>query len=222
MNADEIEETRMRYRARLKQFGADPRTLGWNKGRQRVRFAAGLESLREDDFGSVLDVGCGFGDLYAYLVERNWAGSYLGVDITPELISEARRLYENEGARFLCQDIRTEPPDTQYDLAISIGVFNHRLESGNLSFFESMLEIMWQSSKKVVVVDFLSDAAEIRRDELFYADPRVIYEIASKFSRRIVIDHGYMPFEFQVKIWHEDEFPTECPAFAPYRSLADG
>ena len=80
-------ETRARYAARFREFGYDPRTLGWHKGRQRVRFAAALEAVGTQ-FDSLLDVGCGFGDLFGYLRERGWQGNYLGLDICPELLDE--------------------------------------------------------------------------------------------------------------------------------------
>jgi hypothetical protein len=31
-----------------------------------------------------------------------------------------------------------------------------------------------------------------------------------------MIHHAYMPFEFQVKIWHRDGFGEGAPVFAPY------
>src|SRR3990172_3106137 len=72
-------ETIARYRERYRQFGYDPRTLGWNKGRQQARFAAVLDALGRD-FASILDVGCGFGDLFGHLTTLGWRGDYLGGD----------------------------------------------------------------------------------------------------------------------------------------------
>ena len=39
---------------------------------------------------TVLDVGCGFADLYGFLKERGWCGRYTGIDIVPGLLSTAR------------------------------------------------------------------------------------------------------------------------------------
>jgi hypothetical protein len=72
------------------------------------------------------------------------------------------------------------------------------------------------------VCDFLSTSSDVeRRDcKLYYADPARLYQLASGYSRRIMIHHAYMPFEFQVKIWHDDSFQIPVPVFAPYSRLA--
>src|SRR3989339_2012946 len=66
-----------RYRARYQQHGYSPVSLGWGKGgRQHLRFSvlAGIGIGKED---SVLDIGCGFGDLFGYLKSTGWKGRYL-------------------------------------------------------------------------------------------------------------------------------------------------
>jgi len=215
-------ETCERYRSRWLEYGYDPRTLGWTKDCRRVRFAAAFEGLRPDDYASVVDLGCGFGDLLDYLRTRGWQGRYTGVDLTPELLNEAaRRHAADDRAAFVCGDFQhLDLP--QSDAAIALGVANHRLHEDNLAFTARTIEKMWAISSRVVVCDFLSSAAEPdrRRDDLFYADPRDIYQLVSPYSRRIMIHHAYMPFEFQVKVWHDATFERSAPVFPPYIDLA--
>ena len=153
-----------------------------------------------------------------YLQENlAWDGDYVGVDIVPQLIEEAKKIYASQRHTFECIDILADPPEKKQPLAIALGVLNYRVVSrDHLSYVKKMIESMWCASSKVVVVDFISCTADIRRDHLFYADPAEIYKIASRFSKRVMIHHAYMPFEFQVKIWHEDTFDIHCPAFSPY------
>lgn len=102
-------------------------------------------------------------------------------------------------------------------MGLAIGVFNHRLRNDDhRAFIEAMVSAIWESTTHVVVVDFLSNSADRPRDDLFFADPREMFELARRFSRRVVLHHGYMPFEFQVKLWHDDSFDTAAPAFPPY------
>jgi SAM-dependent methyltransferase len=212
-----------RYRKRWQQYGYDSRTLGWNKDCQWVRFEAVFEGLREADFASVLDVGCGFGDLLGYLRSKGWRGRYTGLDIVEELIGEARKRYSADRAsEFYCGDISAFDRSLRSDLAVALGVFNHRLHQDNLEFVRETIEKMWHAAARVVVCDFLSTSSEEeRRDQhLYYADPAQLYQLASGYSRRVMIHHAYMPFEFQVKIWHDDSFQQSAPVFAPYSSLA--
>jgi SAM-dependent methyltransferase len=208
-----------RYRERYKEFGYDPRTLGWTKGRQDVRFAAALEGIGE--FSSILDVGCGFGDLYRFLRNRGWNGEYVGVDLVPELIEEAKTQHADTGAAFLCQDLEDEPLDRRFDVVVGIGMFNHLLVGGNLVFIREMLQRMFEHADGVVVTDFISSTAEIRYPHLFYAEPADIWNICASLSRRILLAHHYMPFEFIAKVWRDDAFSTEVPVFEPFRYLVD-
>lgn len=201
-----------RYRARYRQFGHDPRTLGWNKGRQHVRFAAVLDTIGMQ-FESVLDVGCGFGDFFGHLSERGWKGSYLGIDICSELLEEGRRQFGPMGARFECVDLSSDSLPETADAAIAIGVFNHRLRGDNRAFIAEMLHAMWNHSKRVVVADFLSDTADRPRPELFHAKPDEILRMALGLSKRVRLEHSYMPFEFLAAIWHDDSFSPDCPVF---------
>jgi SAM-dependent methyltransferase len=188
-----------------------------------VRFHAAFEDLREEDFASVLDVGCGFGDLLGYLRSKGWRGRYTGVDLVDELIAEARKRYAGDNAaEFLCSDLAAFDHSGKSDMAVALGIFNHRMHQDNLDFARETINKMWSATTRVVVCDFLSMSSEPeRRDhDLYYADPATLYELASGYSRRVMIHHAYMPFEFQVKIWHDDDFPQTAPVFAPYSYLA--
>ena len=203
-----------RYSERYRQFGYDPRTLGWNKGRQQVRFAAILDVLGRD-FASILDVGCGFGDLFGHLTALGWRGEYLGVDICPELLEEGRRLYGAQGAKFECLDLSAEPLDFRAEVAVAIGVFNHKLQGDNWEFVRQMLRAMWERTSVAIAADFLSATADRPHEHLFHVDAGDVLKLGLEFSKRTVLKHDYMPFEFCLTVWHDDRFSPECPAFGP-------
>jgi SAM-dependent methyltransferase len=212
-----------RYRKRWSEFGVDSRTLGWNKDCQWVRFEALIEGIRVEEICSILDVGCGFGDLLGFLRERGWKGQYTGIDLVPEFTDVAQDLHKKDSAaRFICGDLPALPAGFKSDLGVAIGIFNHRVEQGNLPFVRETVATMWDLTNALVVCDFLSNAAdaERRQDHLYYADPAQMHQVAAEYSRRSMIHHAYMPFEFQLKIWHDDAFEVSAPVFPPYRHLA--
>jgi SAM-dependent methyltransferase len=222
MHEQDIAETKERYRKRWIEYGNDPRTLGWNKDCQWVRFEAVFEGLRPDEFGSVLDVGCGFGDLLSYLRWRGWKGRYVGIDLVSELIQEACRLHSQDAAsEFVCADVARVSPDQRCELAVAIGAFNHRVVQGNVDFIKETMEKMWTLSSRAIACDFLSTSSdpERRAPNLYYADPVQIFAMAAHYSRRVMLHHAYMPFEFQIKAWHDDQFTIAEPVFAPYVAL---
>jgi SAM-dependent methyltransferase len=210
-----------RYRQRYAEFGYDPRTLGWTKGRQPVRFAAALAALGTT-FGSILDVGCGFGDFFGHLHRSGWRGRYVGIDLVPELLAEARIRYGELGAGFIAGEVADIVLDEPCDVAVALGLFNHRLRQDNYQFIEETLDAMWRLTTDCITADFLCATADRPREDLFYADAGRVAASALRRSRRVVLNHGYMPFEFCVQIWHDDSFSEELPVFAPYMACVTG
>ena len=185
-----------RYVGRYNEFGFSPKTLGWgNFGRQELRFSVlsqigiGLES-------SVLDVGCGFGDLFKYLKENNWDGKYFGIDIVEELLDEAKKQYSDICVQNL--DI-LENDVEQFD-------FDAKLFSeDNLQYIERMMKKMFDISRVGVAIDFLSSYVDFTNEIAYHSSPEVIFSMAKRISKRIVLRHDYMPYEFAVYLYKNDD-----------------
>src|SRR5579864_4657824 len=131
MEAADRQDYIARYEGRLKRFGHSPESLGWGRhGRQEVRFSVLADYALCNRTASVLDVGCGFADLYDFLKARGWGGMYTGLDIVPGLLEEARRhhplldLHEAD-----ITEIGESLP--QYDVVVASGVFNAELRAGD-------------------------------------------------------------------------------------------
>ena len=83
--------------------------------------------------GSVLDVGCGNGTLARALAGRQFAGCYLGVDMSRGLLSAARDLieapsqgeYAFQEADLTAQGWEKELPFRPYDWLVSFAVLHH-------------------------------------------------------------------------------------------------
>jgi tRNA (uracil-5-)-methyltransferase TRM9 len=68
-------------------------SLQFSETRQRVQ--PGVKRIIEEKLdgmsGSILDLGCGNGELAKVLAAANFSGTYLGVDFSPGLLEEARK-----------------------------------------------------------------------------------------------------------------------------------
>jgi SAM-dependent methyltransferase len=216
MDARHRAETIDRYRRRLREHGVGPQALGWTKGNQKARFDAALRGLGLS-FGSVLDVGCGFGDLYDHLLARGWSGRYLGVDIVPEFIAVARERHVGQAAEFLELDPTSEPLGREAEVGVAIGLLNHDLAGEAEAYIEAMIRRLWQATSRLVAVDFLSTTANERRDELHHTDPGWALALGLRLTRRAQLDHSYMPFEFMLRLWHDETYSAAHPVFAEDR-----
>ena len=79
------------------------------------------------------DIGCGSGRLGHALASRVRLESYLGIDVTPEVLAYARTRCP-AGYRFvLCEDLRIPVPDASLDMACAFSVFTHLLHEEHLA-----------------------------------------------------------------------------------------
>ena len=106
------------HRHRIAEFGPRAQALGWKaEHSQWSRFEV---ILRSADFShcSVLDVGCGRGDLKAHLDDAFPGVRYTGIDLLPEFVEDAETLDKLKaiGVNY-AQGYGLSPPAPLSDLA---------------------------------------------------------------------------------------------------------
>lgn len=194
-----------RYEKRLQEFGYSPATLGWGvHGRQEVRFSVLAQLALKMPGSSVLDVGCGFCDLHDFLTLRGWQGQYTGIDIVPGLLEIARQRHVGLDVREL--DITDDAAQlNEYDFVISSGTFNAALPSGsNQPHIEAALSNMFRRSRRATCVDFLSSYVDFQKPGACHTDPAWAFAAAKRLTRRVLLRHDYMPFEFSLFLFRDD------------------
>lgn len=195
------EKTKKRYDERLTRFGENPKTLGWLKGRQGIRFSI-LTEIGIMDNMRILDVGCGFGDLYRYLKRKKINFTYTGLDLNPNLLAVAKRKYPK--VTFKQFDLEKDTLDRKYDWIIISGVFNFKRKD-NYRFIETSLRKLFKNCNKGIAIDFMSSYVDYENPNSFHASPEKIFNIVKKISDRITIRHDYMKFEFSVYIYKNNK-----------------
>src|SRR5215470_4834967 len=101
MNSSLPEHAIAWYAGKVREYGFDHRGLGFRtRSSQQRRFAALLE-LGDLDGASILDVGCGFGDLLPYLESRGLRCLYTGLDACEPMIERCRQRFSAAQGRFI-------------------------------------------------------------------------------------------------------------------------
>lgn len=203
------ENTKERYLSRLKKYGIDPKTLGWgNIKDQEIRFQTIMShiSLKEK---SVLDIGCGFSDLYSSIISKDMKiGSYTGIDINPEFINICNEKYPSNN--YFCGDLLTLNNSEgifNADVVIMLDLLNFNLDGKNLDYSNMMIDAAWRCTREVLIVDFLSNYSiheYPREDFVYYHDPVDIIKICSKLSCNFILIHDYPPLpqkEFMIALF---------------------
>jgi len=215
----DIDSVIQRYTKRYNEYGYSPKSLGWDKGKQDIRFDI-LCSQYDFDDKHVLDIGCGFGDLNKTLSQKSKNYKYTGVDLLEAFITEAKKHYHNENINFEHGNVLEIESTKTYDYAISSGVFNHKIEGNkNYEFIEEVIKKTLSICKDGLAFDFLSDKVDYPLENTFHSSPEKILSIAYKYSRNIVLRNDYMPFEFSLFIFKDDNFQKLDTVFNKYKLI---
>lgn len=185
-----------RYSTRLRQFGADPRTLGWDKRESQVtRFAAATRAL---SFAgrSILDIGCGLADFNEFL-RRDPAttpSGYAGIDINPDLIEVCRQRFADSA--FEVRNVLREPVmDRRWDIVTMFGLLNLRFsEFTNESYARDFIASAYGICNEALVVDMLSariDEAYPPENFVYYYRPGEMLDFALSLTPHVTMLHDY-------------------------------
>lgn len=189
------------YNAKIAEYGQDVRALSWgNIDSQQIRFKI-LSEIGDLNNRSILDVGCGFGDLYLFLKEQNThLKKYIGIDINPQMVATARAKLSE--VTIEVKDILDNKLNEKYDYVVASGIFS--LETPDWqAVTEKIISKMYQLSEIAVGVNFLSSLTTgAKLPHAHYANPAdMINFVAKNLSTRIVLRHDYRPNDFTLYIY---------------------
>jgi len=196
------------YEARLSEFGDDVRTLGWkSRTDQWLRFSVLCRGLVLSG-KRILDVGCGFGDFVEFLGERDCTEyTYVGVDISPGLVKEARLRHGAKQHEFIAADLLEEHPFGEFDVVISSGALSFRI-SDNTALAKLMLTKMFNLSSEVVAANFLSSYVDYQLSKNFHYQPEAMFSFGRSLTRWIRLYHDYPLYEFTLQLFHNPPLPA--------------
>lgn len=201
LDPDDVSLVVQRYQRRIAEHG--PTFASLNSGseeKQRLRHSVHASALRGAR-PSILEIGCGLGDFYKYLVAQNRDCSYHGYDIVPEYIAECGRVFLQ--AKFEVRNIFVDGIEGTYDTVVMSQVLNNRYQkSDNLQVMKRALELTFEHTRVSVSIDMLSSYVDFRNPDLFYYSPEEIFRIAKAIAPRVSLRHDYRAFEFSLQLFH--------------------
>lgn len=185
---------------RFARYGDDVRTFWGSRRSQEERFQV-LCSIGDLTDKSVLDVGCGFGDLLGYLAASGARiSSYRGFDCVDGVLEIARQRYP-EG-QFENADLLSVAHETRADYVFASGIFFLASEDWHQYTFR-MLKAMYSVANRGVAVNFLSRYSGQTDDGTsYYADPAdVLSRCMQEISPIVELRHSYRANDFTVFIY---------------------
>jgi SAM-dependent methyltransferase len=190
--SDYVQRLREHFGPLLETHGTSHRALDWGSAAsQQRRFDALLDVLDTPGL-SVLDVGCGLGDLAAALDAREHTGAYLGVDALPEMIERARA----------CR------PDRRFEVAVGGGAPLPKADvvmaSGLLTVVEGLaaahatIDALYAACTYAMAINSLSTWGPSPVAGEHPLDPLETIAFCRTLTPWVVLRHDYLPHDFTI------------------------
>lgn len=187
------------HRHRIDVFGLGTvESLGWRDvDSQRRRFEVIAAHCDFDD-ASVLDVGCGRGDLKAFLDARFQSFTYLGLDRMAAFVEEARESHAHHPRTTFLQCDFTAVALPEVDYVVASGALGYRCPDPD--HHVAMIRRMFAAARRAVVFNVL-DAAVFPDHPLLVGRDRVeVVALARSLSPAVEVIDGYLDDDFTVVI----------------------
>jgi trans-aconitate methyltransferase len=187
------------YRKSMEKYGADdPRALHWTMPETQVDRFAVLAQVGDLTDKTILDVGCGVGDFYAFVNESWSIAGYTGLDIHPLMIEAARHKYL--GAPFVAQDFaQYTGPGANY--CIASGAFSFKIADHKAVYF-AMIQKMFELSSVGIAFNMLDVAWHVDNNTFAAYDPFEVYEWCKTLTPDVVLRQDYLPHDFTIYAYH--------------------
>jgi 2-polyprenyl-3-methyl-5-hydroxy-6-metoxy-1,4-benzoquinol methylase len=132
------------YSLRIKQYGVGYKALFYPDESLHLAKLAHISRVCQSEImpaDTVLDVGCGIGDLIPFLPKCN----YKGIDLVSQFVDKARSIYPN--LSFEC--VNLVDVNEEFDWLVLAGMM------GTVPLPEDLLKKAWEIAVKGVIVDFI-------------------------------------------------------------------
>ena len=182
----------------IKKFGINShQALGWRKkNEQLLRFKMLLEPTELNDC-SILDIGCGTGDLLAYLISNNIQCDYTGIDQIKEFITLAGEKYKNQNnTSFLLGDFWTADLG-KYDYVLASGALSYRHADPNFIF--KIIAHLFSLSKMAFAFNLL-EKTDLKNGGLVAYNKNEILGFCKKLSSNVILKDDYLEGDFRILI----------------------
>lgn len=184
------------YKKTFHKSGESPKALQWQDYRSAaIRYRQLLQDV-DVEGRSILDIGCGMGDLLPYIYAKSDNFNYLGVDVIEKFIEVAKK-------RYLGHDFRVLNPFTKdleqtFDVVVACGALNAP-KTGWLENRQQKIKRLYELANQAVAFNMAgSFEPGASGDRVAQADVRQILEFCTKLTPKVILKTHYHPKDFTI------------------------
>ncbi len=196
------------YTDTFSKFGDTPKGVDWNDlTTQNLRFEMLIKDLDLKSKCSILDLGCGTGDLLKYINSSKQEADihYIGLDFVEGMIETAKQKYAGTNNAEFIRGSLEDFKNSQVDYVVASGIFNVRQGADEAEWEQYILSTiteMFSKASKAIAFNILTSYVDWTIDKLYYADPKTLLNYSVKnLSRKAIINHSYPLYEYTMTIF---------------------
>jgi SAM-dependent methyltransferase len=184
------------YQKAFDLYGESPKSLHWVDYPSQARRFKPLVADLDLEGKSILDAGCGLGDLLPYLYAKADSFQYFGMDINEDFIEVAKKRYG--GHKFKVGDPFSKRLLHGLDVVISSGTMNQNVPNW-LEARKKMIRGLWGNTREALAFNMAGSFKPWPHDSLIaYADSQVILEYCLTLTDKVNLKADYLPQDFTV------------------------
>ncbi len=173
--------------------------LGWRGDVSQLKRFELLAGIGDLNGCSLLDVGCGHGDLKGFLDRMYSNYAYIGIDHMPEFVDMAKSRYGGFANTHFFQADFTTAQFPQVDYAVASGALSYRCASPQ--FYTDMIAKLYAVAGKGVAFNMLLAGRFPDHPLLIGHDPVAIASFCKQLSPRVEVVDGYLEDDFTVLMY---------------------
>jgi len=187
------------YQRGLQKYGASPMALHWVDYRSMAIRHKNLVRDLEFEKRSILDAGCGMGDILPYIYAKADHFEYLGVDINSGFIDIARQRYA--GQMFEVGNPFNGKFKGRYDIVLSSGVMNINVRDWQKNR-RIMIKNLFELTDYALAFNMAGGLKPAPTDPLIaYADAEEIAEYCRTLASKVILSADYLPQDFTITMF---------------------
>lgn len=205
-----VEEKMKEYQEKYSEQKGSIKSLKWNSYASAATRYNQLISDLDFHKKTILDIGCGFGDIIPVIFSKTSAGlyandqkenifEYVGVDMVAEFIGEAKKRYPEFS--FSWRDYFSNPMKKKFDIILCCGALNSNYEKVR-SYRERAIKTMFENCNIATAFNMAGSVARsnvISKDaKIFYANPSEILTFCARLTEKIIFKKHYHKNEFTI------------------------
>lgn len=187
-----------RHAAALERHGYRPQALFWqDRSVQNERFRVIADAMLPAP-GSLLDVGCGFGDFYLWLQQQGMTPAFTGVDVSPDMIFAARSRFP-QAKWFEGELLTVTLLQAAYEVVTLSGALNEPIADAD-GYAQAVIARMWALATRQVIFNMLDNRNdEVARSPFLYGRlPETVEGWCRRHTANVRVIEGYLPNDFTV------------------------